>query len=289
MNDRVIVITGIFAFILIFVAIGTTSALAPRNNSVNTTSTVFESNPINMFLVNASHYSMNLSVPSGQSLLLLSPYYVNFPNASQKTLNSTTLSVEVVSLTPISQYSASQILNISPIVNQTQYLFIPLNGTTANSFILHANATAMRGNLSLPNYILIETNNPARAIPLTALKNITSIGTITLNLNISTTYSRPAGEWNLLFGSTGVGNNISVTALDAQAFFAILSGVLLGLGFWRKSKWAKGIGFFLGAILIFTLIGLVPILVGLGVYLLGWFLISMIWRYRRQPKKGSAP
>ena len=197
--------------------------------------------------------SVSLSVPVNEQV------YVTAPSSSNFTILSVT--GQGYSLTTAREFN-SNILT-----------FIPQNATKLSILL----------NVTSPGATYAYVTKEASPVNLPACNNcnFTGQGNVLVQVNINATSGTPqANSWDPLFGMLPVRlQGFSVSFEDVIATMAILGVLFLGLGIAFRSKVSYlGIAvlFIVGAITL----GLLVLLGVIGIYLFGFALINIVWRYR---------
>ena len=197
--------------------------------------------------------SVSLSVPVNEQIYVTAPYSSNF----------TILSVtgQGYSLTTAREFD-SNILTFIP--QNTSKLSVLLNVTSSGAMYAYVTKEASPVNLPACNNC-----------------NFTGQGSVLVQLNINATSgTSQVNSWDPLFGMLPVRlQGFSLSFEDVIATMAIFGSLFLGLGIAFRSKVS-----YLGVAVLFIVgaitIGLLVLLGVIGLYLLGFSLINIVWRYR---------
>jgi len=263
-----VLLVGLIFTIVIAIPLAASAVGSPQNTSTDSTTTV----NLPTYYVNSSNYAMKISAPAGSTFELISP----IPSVATK--DGSKLATNGIGftdlITPIngSQYSVSVTHDLSN--NRSVLLFTPINGTGYS-----VNVVSL-ANTSSGNYIWVQTYNPNAKIAFTSLKNITWTGDITLNLNVTTTLSKPAASWDFFFGFTGIHSNFNVTGTEWSLGFLGIALICLAVGYLKHSR-IKILGIVLMIAIALGYLGVGLVLLIFGTYILGLILINVYWRLRK--------
>lgn len=197
--------------------------------------------------------SVSLSVPVNEQIYVTAPYSSNF----------TILSVtgQGYSLTTAREFDSNMLT------------FVPQNATKLSVLL----------NVSAPGDTFAYVTREASPVNLPACNNcnFTGQGSVLVQLNINATSgASQSNSWDPLFGMLPVRlQGFSVTFEDVLVTMAIFGFLFLGLGIAFRSKVA-----YLGIAVLFIActitLGLLVLLGVIGLYLFGFALINIVWRYR---------
>ena len=197
--------------------------------------------------------SVTLSVPVNQDVYVTAPYSSNF--------------------TILSVIGQGYSLQTSRGFNSNTLTFTPTNAT---HFLVIVNASS-----SGANYAYVTKQASPVNLPACNNCNFTGQGSVIVQLNINATAGTAQGNsWDPLFGMLPLRlQGFSVSFSEIIVTMAILGFLFLGLGIVFHSKVA-----YLGVAVLFIVgaitLGLLVLLGVIGLYLLGFAAINIVWRYR---------